>query len=84
MVHQFRAHPVLVLFTRANAMPLLGYGALLLGFATVTWLALASLASIYAEYAAATDMLGQIEGREAAAGGPIIGSGPAKAGLAVS
>jgi len=47
-------------------VPLLGYMALLLGFAVVTWLALASLAGDYAEYSAAADLLDQIEGRKPA------------------
>jgi len=62
------AHPIQKLFTRSHALPLLGYSALLLGLAAVSWLALANLAGDYADYAAARDLLDQIEGRKPAAG----------------
>ena len=68
MIPTLRAHPIQKLLTRAHAVPLLGYMALLLGFAVVTWLALASLAGDYAEYSAAADLLDQIEGRKPATG----------------
>ena len=64
----FRAHPVQKLFTRAHVLPLLGYAALVMGLAVTTWLALASLASDYAEYTAATDLLDRLEGRKPSTG----------------
>jgi general secretion pathway protein M len=59
-----RAHPVQKLFTRAHVLPLLGYAALVMGLAVTTWLALASLASDYADYTAAADLLDRLEGRK--------------------
>ncbi len=59
-----RAHPVQKLFTRAHALPLLGYAALVMGLAVTTWLALASLAIDYADYTAAADLLDRLEGRK--------------------
>ncbi|MGQ0444786.1 MAG: type II secretion system protein GspM [Beijerinckiaceae bacterium] len=70
-----RAHPVQKLFTRAHALPLLGYAALVMGLAVTTWLALASLAGDYADYTAAADLLDRLEGRKPSIGG---------AGLALS
>jgi hypothetical protein len=64
MIHLLRAHPIQKHFTRAHVLLLLGYGALLLGFAAVIWLALADLAGDYADYAAAADILDRIEGRK--------------------
>jgi general secretion pathway protein M len=63
-----RAHPVQKLFTREHALPLFGYVTLLMGLLMVVWLSLASLAGDYAEYAAATDVLDQLEGRKPATG----------------
>jgi general secretion pathway protein M len=63
-----RAHPVHKLFTREHVVPLAGYLALLMGLLIVIWLALAGLASDYSEYAAATDVLDQLEGRKPASG----------------
>ena len=77
MIPTLRAHPLQKLLTRAHALPLLGYVALLLGFAALTWSALASLAGDYAEYAAASDLLDRIEGRKP-------GVGPSASGLAKS
>ena len=59
-----RTHPIQKLFTRAHALPLLGYAALIMGLAVITWLALASLAGDYADYAAAADLLDRLEGRK--------------------
>jgi general secretion pathway protein M len=67
MIETLRAHPIQKLFTRAHALPLFGYVALLLGFAAAIWLALASLAGDYADYTAATDLLDRIEGRKPSA-----------------
>ena len=72
-----RTHPVQQLFTRAHAVPLLGYAALIMGLAVITWLALASLAGDYADYAAAADLLGRLEGREPFPGPFGLASGPA-------
>jgi general secretion pathway protein M len=64
MITTFRAHPIQTLFTRAHMLPLLGYLALLMGFAAVTWFELASLAGDYADYRAAVEVLDRIEGRK--------------------
>ena len=63
-----RTHPIRKLFTRAHAVPLLGYAALIMGLAVITWLALASLAGDYADYTAAADMLDRLEGRKPSRG----------------
>ena len=76
MITTLRAHPIQKLFTRAHLLPFLGYVALLMGFAVVTWLALASLAGDYAEYTAAADI--RIEGRKPGASG--LASGADKSG----
>lgn len=80
MIPLLRGHPIQKLFTRAHVLPLLGYGALLLGFAAVIWFALAGLAGDYADYAAAADMLDRIEGRKSAAGESGLASGEGKSG----
>ena len=72
-----RAHLVQKLFTRAHAVPLLGYAALIMGLATITWLALASLAGDYADYAAAADLLDRLEGRKPSIEASGLASGPA-------
>jgi general secretion pathway protein M len=69
MITTLRGHPIQKLFTRGHMLPLVGYVALLTGFAIVAWLALSSLAGDYAEYAAAVDVLDQIEGRKPGASG---------------
>jgi general secretion pathway protein M len=63
-----RTHPIQKLFTRAHALPLLGYAALIMGLAVITWLALASLAGDYADYTAAADLLDRLEGRKPSSG----------------
>ena len=63
-----RTHPVQKLFTRAHALPLLGYAALISGLVVITWLALASLAGDYADYTAAADLLDRLEGRKPSSG----------------
>ena len=70
-----RTHPIQKLFTRAHALPLLGYAALIIGLAVITWLALASLAGDYADYAAAADLLDRLEGRKPATGPTGLASG---------
>ncbi len=70
-----RTHPVQKLFTRAHALPLLGYAALIMGLAVITWLALASLAGDYADYAAAADLLDRLEGRKPSTGPSDLASG---------
>jgi len=72
-----RAHLVQKLFTRAHAVPLLGYAALIMGLATITWLALASLAGDYADYRAAADLLDRLEARKSSAEAYSLASGPA-------
>jgi general secretion pathway protein M len=68
-------HPIQKLFTRAHALPLLGYAALILGLAVITWLALASLAGDYADYTAAADLLDRLEGRKPSSGPSGLASG---------
>jgi general secretion pathway protein M len=70
-----RSHPIQKLFTRAHALPLLGYATLVMGLTVITWLALASLAGDYADYAAAADLLDRLEGRKPAAGPSGLASG---------
>jgi general secretion pathway protein M len=70
-----RTHPIQKLFTRAHALPLLGYAALIIGLAVIAWLALASLAGDYADYAAAADLLDRLEGRKPATGPTGLASG---------
>jgi general secretion pathway protein M len=70
-----RTHPIQKLFTRAHALPLLGYAALIIGLAVIAWLALASLAGDYADYAAAADLLDRLEGRKPATGPSGLASG---------
>jgi general secretion pathway protein M len=72
-----RAHPIRKLLTREHALPLFGYLALLMGLLIVIWFALAGLAGDYAEYAAATDLLDQLEGRKPANG---LATGAGKSG----
>ncbi|HEY8031190.1 MAG TPA: type II secretion system protein GspM [Methylocella sp.] len=71
-----RDHPVQKFFTRAHAVPLLGYAALVMGLAVITWLALAGLASDYADYAAAANLLDRLEGRKPSAGPSGLALGP--------
>ncbi|MGH6793991.1 MAG: type II secretion system protein GspM [Methylocella sp.] len=70
-----RTHPAQKLFTRAHALPLLGYAALVMGLAVTTWLALASLAGDYADYRTAADLLDRLEGRKPPAGPPGLAFG---------
>ncbi|MGH6821632.1 MAG: type II secretion system protein GspM [Methylocella sp.] len=70
-----RTHPVQKLFTRAHALPLLGYAALIMGLAVITWLALASLAGDYADYTTAADLLDRLEGRKPSTGPSGLASG---------
>jgi general secretion pathway protein M len=73
----FRTHAIQKLFTRAHALPLLGYAALVLGSAVIAWIALASLAGDYADYTAAADLLDRLEGRKPSSGPSGLVSGPA-------
>jgi general secretion pathway protein M len=84
MITTLRAHPIQKLFTRAHVLPLLGYVALLMGFAVVTWLELASLAGDYAEYTAAVDVLDRIEGRKPGALGADKSGSPFLQGRTVT
>ena len=70
-----RTHPIQKLLTRAHALPLLGYAALIMGLAVITWLALASLAGDYADYTAAADLLDRLEGRKPSTGPSGLASG---------
>jgi general secretion pathway protein M len=70
-----RTHPIRKLFTRAHAVPLLGYAALIMGLAVITCLALASLAGDCADYAAAADLLDWLEGRKPSTGSSGFASG---------
>ncbi|MGH6847717.1 MAG: type II secretion system protein GspM [Methylocella sp.] len=56
------------MLTRSHAVPLLGYAALIMSLAVITWLALASLAGDYTDYMAAADMLDRLEGRKPSTG----------------
>ena len=69
-----RTHPIQKLFTRAHALPLLGYAALIVGLAVIAWLALASLAGDYADYTAAADLLDRLEGRKPSSGPSSLAS----------
>ena len=71
-----RNHPVQKLFTRAHAVPLLGYAALVMGLAVIAWIALASLAGDYADYTAAADLLDRLEGRKPSTEASGHASGP--------
>ncbi|MGI8568503.1 MAG: type II secretion system protein GspM [Methylocella sp.] len=71
-----RNHPIQKLFTRAHALPLLGYAALVMGLAVITWLALASLAGDYSDYTAAADLLDRLEGRKPSSEASGLASGP--------
>ncbi len=77
IIPMLRNHPIQKLFTRAHALPLLGYAALVIGLAVTTWLALASLAGDYADYTAAADLLDRLEGRKPTAEASGLASGPA-------
>ena len=72
-----RTHPIRKMLTRSHTVPLLGYAALIIGLAVIAWLALASLAGAYADYAAAADLLGRLEGRKPSSGPSGLASGPA-------
>jgi len=72
-----RTHPIQKLFTRAHALPLLSYAALISGLVVITWLALASLAGDYVDYTAAADLLDRLEGRKPSAEASGLASGPA-------
>jgi len=72
-----RTHPIRKMLTRSHAVPLLGYAVLMIGLAVVAWLALASLAGDYADYAAAEDLLARLEGRKPSSGPSGLASGPA-------
>jgi general secretion pathway protein M len=69
-----RTHPTRELLTGARIFPVLGYVALIIGLAVVAWLALASLAGDYADYASAGDLLARLEGRKPSTGASGVGS----------
>jgi general secretion pathway protein M len=73
----FRTHPIRKMLTRSHAVPLLGYGTLVMGLAVIALLALASLAGDYAEYAAAADLLARLEGRKPSLEPSGLAPGPA-------
>jgi len=75
-----RAHPINRLFTRAHALPVLGYAALVAALLVTGWLALAGLAGDYADYASAADLLERLEGRKPAALSPGRATGPGSSG----
>jgi general secretion pathway protein M len=72
-----RTHPIRKMLTRSHTVPLLGYAALIIGLAVIAWLALASLAGDYADYAAAADLLGRLEGSKPSSGPSGLAAGPA-------
>jgi general secretion pathway protein M len=57
-------NPIRKYFTRECLLPILGFGAITMSLGIVTWLALAGLASDYADYVAAADLLDRLEGRK--------------------
>ncbi len=59
-----RAISLRKVLTRGQILPLTGFAAVLMGLFIITWLALASLANDYADYAAAADTLDRLEGRK--------------------
>ncbi len=63
-------------FTRERLVAVIGFAAVSIGLAVVTWVALADLAGDYADYAAAQDMLDRLEGRK-----PSIGSSADASGM---
>jgi general secretion pathway protein M len=75
-----RTHPIHNLFTRAHAVPLLGYAALLTGLVATAWLALASLAGVYADYTTAADLLARLEGRRPSVQSSDLAAGPGPSG----
>ena len=67
--------PLRKYFTRQHLLPVLGFGGVTISLAIVIWLALAGLASDYADYAAALDLLDRLEGRKPSIGSSIDASG---------
>jgi general secretion pathway protein M len=59
-----RTHPIRKLLTRAHALPLFGYLALVTTLTAIAWLAISSLLGDYADYASAVDLLDRLERRE--------------------
>ncbi|MCI0600762.1 MAG: type II secretion system protein GspM [Beijerinckiaceae bacterium] len=71
-----QSHSAGGVLTRKHLVPVLGFAAVIIGLAAIAWLAIASLASDYAEYAAAADLLERLEGRR-----PPIGSSGHASGM---
>ncbi|MCI0599583.1 MAG: type II secretion system protein GspM [Beijerinckiaceae bacterium] len=70
-----KAHPIRELLTHKHLVPVLGFAAVLVALAAVTWLSVASLASDYVEYTAAADLLARLEGRRSPSGSSGHASG---------
>jgi general secretion pathway protein M len=62
-------------FTPERLVAVIGFAAVSLGLAVITWVALADLAGDYADYAAAQDMLDRLEGRKPSNGSSADASG---------
>jgi general secretion pathway protein M len=68
-------YPILKLLTRATAIPLLSYAALVISLTVIAWLAIANLAEDYADYHTAADLLDQLEGHKPFAEASGLSSG---------
>jgi general secretion pathway protein M len=68
-------HPILKLLTQANAVPCVGYAALVITLIVIAWLAIANLAGDYGDYRSAVDLLDQLEGRKPFAEASGLSSG---------
>ncbi len=58
-----QAHPIRQLLTRERLIPAAGFAAVISGLVIIAWLSLVSLASDYAEYSSAAELLERLEGR---------------------
>jgi general secretion pathway protein M len=59
-----RAKSLQRVVSKEQILPLIGFAAVITGLFIISWLALAGLASDYADYAAAADTLDRLEGRK--------------------
>jgi general secretion pathway protein M len=70
-----RLNSIRKFFTREHLLPVLGFAAFTIGLCVITGLALAGLASDYADYVAAADLLDRLEGRKPSTGASSHASG---------
>jgi len=68
------AHPIDRYLARYPALALLTYGVVVVGLLLAAWAALADTYGHYQDYAAASEMLDQVEGRKPMPGGRTIGT----------